>query len=165
MEGKQQSIILGGAVVALLSTSYLGFINCLCCLGVVVGSMLAVWHYTETNGLTIKAGEGAVMGLVAALLGSVVAVVLNYVLMQMGIRHDVALLNAILDAFRESMPPEQYEDLAAQAEEPLRLGPYLFNSTLGVAVSGIFGAVGGAIGAALFKKGGEPEEDFGGSTI
>lgn len=165
MSGKQQSILLGSAVVAVLSTSYLSFINCLCCLGVIAGAMVAVWHYTQTNQLTIKPGEGAVMGLMAGLIGAVIALVLNYILMQIGIRHDAALLNAMLDMFQDSLPPEQYDELVRQRDEPTTLGSYLTSGMIGVAVSAIFGAVGGAIGAALFKKGAEPIDGPDGATI
>ncbi len=153
MSAKQQSILLGGAVVALLSTSYLSFINYLCCLGVIIGAVVAVWHYTSTNSLTVKPGEGAVMGLMAGVVGALIALVLNYVIMQMGIRHDQAMLNVLMDSFRDAMPPEQYDELVRQRDQPLRLGSYLASGMIGVLVSGLFGAIGGAIGAAMFKKG------------
>jgi putative flippase GtrA len=160
MPNKQQSIVLGGLVAGLLSTSYLGFINFLCCLGVIVGAVIAVWHYTDNNELTIKPGQGAMMGVLAALVGWAVAFVLNFVLIKIGIRHDLAITQFMIDKFGESMPPESYDQLIEQMETEITIGKYVLNGLIGIPISAIFGAIGGAIGAAIFKKG--PDED---STI
>jgi len=161
MPSKQQSIILGGLVAGLLSTSYLGMINFLCCAGVIVGALVAVWHYTDTYELTIKAGQGAVLGLLAALVGWAIALILNFVLIKAGIRSDQIITQFFLDRFGDSMPPEQYDTLVDQMESPITLAGYLGNSLWGL-ISLAFGAAGGAIGAVIFKKGGdEPSEDVG----
>ncbi|MEM1125413.1 MAG: hypothetical protein AAGI71_02090 [Bacteroidota bacterium] len=153
MPNQTQSIVLGAAVVAILSTSYLGFINFLCCAGVIIGSMMAVWHYTSTHQLTLLAGRGALMGLIAAALGTFIAIFLNYALIQLGIRHDLAFTQWMLSSFGDSMPPDQYDQLVAQMEAPVTLMSQLTAGLVGVAVSAVFGAIGGAIGASAFKKG------------
>ena len=153
MSPKGQSIFIGGIVVAVLSTSYLGLINLLCCAGVIIGAMAAVWHYTSENELTIPAGEGAVMGLSAAALGVVLATIINFILIKMGIRHDLMISEFILGQFGGSMPPEQVEAMEEQMTQPVTIGAYLVNGLIGIVVSVIFGAIGGAIGAAVFKKG------------
>lgn len=163
MPSKQQSIILGGLVAGLLSTSYLGFINVLCCAGVLAGAMVAVWHYTSTNELTLSGGQGATLGLQAALLGWVVAFVLNFVLMSAGLRHDLAIAEFFLNNMGDSMPPESVEEMERQIDTPFTLGWYLkttlmsVNGAIGIGLSALFGAIGGAIGASAFKNG--PEED------
>ena len=155
MSAKQQSILLGGLVVAVLSTSYLGFINCLCCAGIIIGAMASVWHYTSTNELTIPTGEGAVMGLSAALVGFFIAFIINYILITIGIRHDLAITQAILNNFGDQMPPEQVEAMEDQMDAAITIGSYAINGLIGIVFSLIFGAIGGAIGAAVFKKGKE----------
>ncbi|MFQ5570825.1 MAG: hypothetical protein ACE5G0_14170 [Rhodothermales bacterium] len=153
MSEKTQSIMLGSAVVAVLSTSYLGLINCLCCAGVIIGAMVAVWHYTNTNELTIPTGEGAVMGLIAAVVGTVVAFVLNMILTSMGLGLEAAIQEFVLDRFGDQMSPEQLADMEEQFEASSSLGARLVNGVIGLAVSSVFGAIGGALGASLFKKG------------
>ena len=157
MPDQKQSILLGALVTGLLSTSYLGFINLLCCAGVIIGSLVAVWHYTSTHNLTIPAGKGAVMGLITAIVGALFGFILTYVLMMIGIRHDLVITEWMLDAFGESMQPEQIDQMEEQINQPVSLGTHLLtiNTVIGIIVSAIFGAVGGAIGAAIFKKGGE----------
>ncbi|GIV58505.1 MAG: hypothetical protein KatS3mg042_1418 [Rhodothermaceae bacterium] len=161
MPDKQQSILLGGLLVGLLSTSYLGLINMICCLGVLIGSVVAVWHYTSTYELTIPAGEGATIGALAAVLGGVISLVLNFVLMKLGIRHDLVISQFMLERFAESMPPEQLDQIREQMSQPVTLGTYLKQAWYGAGliITAIFGAIGGALGAVMFKKGGAlPEE-------
>ena len=160
MPDTKQSIILGALVSGILSTSYLSLINLLCCLGVIAGALVAVWHYTETNELTIPTGKGAGMGAMAAIGGGVISMVLNLVLIQMGIRHDLAMVEFILNRFGNEMPPEQIEAMEAQLEAPFMLGAYFLNALLGFAISAAFGAIGGSIGAKVFKKGGDEPTDL-----
>lgn len=160
MPDTKQSILLGALVSGILGTSYLSLINLLCCLGVIVGALVAVWHYTETNELTIPTGKGAGLGALAAIGGAVIALVLNLILIQMGIRHDLAFAEFMLNRLGDQMPPEQLEGLEAQLEAPFQIGPYLLNGLLGLAISAAFGAIGGSIGAKVFKKGGEEPTDL-----
>ncbi len=153
MPSKQQSIIVGSAVVAILSTSYLGLINMLCCAGIIAGAMVAVWHYTDNNNLTMSAGSGAVLGLTVAIIGTLISLVLNYIFIKMGVRSDLAVVNFIINTFGDQMPPEQVDAMLAQAEVDPTLMSHFGQGLIGVAFSAIFGAIGGAIGAAIFKKG------------
>ncbi len=160
MPSKQQSIILGGLVVAVLSTSYLSYINFICCLGVLSGAIVAVWHYTDTNELTISSRDGAVMGLLAGLLGLVVASVLNFALIKMGIRHDQAITQFFLNTMGDSMPPEQYDNMMEKMNAEFTVGLMLKNMAIGAIAYVIFGAIGGVIGAKMFKKGGDEPTEF-----
>ncbi len=159
---KTQSILLGGLVVGLLSTSYLGLINMACCAGVIIGAVVTVWHYTDTYELTIKAGEGASLGAMAAVVGGLIAMVLNFILVKMGIRADQAIAEFMLERFRENMPPEQYEEAIEQLNQPVTIGTYLKSQWYGASliIYAVFGAIGGVIGAALFKKGPEAPDEI-----
>lgn len=153
---------MGGLIAGLLSTSYLGLINMLCCAGIIIGALVSVWHYTDTNELTIKAGQGAVIGLLAALVGWAVSLVLNYILIKAGIRSDLVLSQFMLDRFGDSMGEEGVERIVEQMNAEITLGKYMLSALWGVLLSAIFGAVGGSIGAVLFKKGGDEATEFAG---
>jgi hypothetical protein len=155
MPDKRQSIILGTALVTLLSTSYLGLINLLCCAGVWIGALVTVWHYTSNNELTLAGGQGAVLGLTVGILGAALAAVLNYVLMRMGVRPDLVLGQAILDMFADGMPDAQYDEARERLMQDPTIGSLLINSAVSLALSAGIGAIGGAIGASVFKKGGD----------
>lgn len=160
MPDKKQSILLGGLIAGLLSTSYLGFINVLCCLGVIAGALAAVWHYTSTNELTLKTGEGAGMGAIVGIVGYFIGNILTLVLMSAGIRHDLAINQYMMDSFGDSMPPEQYDMMMAQMEKPFTVGGWLAENGLMLVIGALavvaMGSIGGALGAKMFKKGPAP---------
>lgn len=157
MPDKKQSILLGSAVGAVLSTSYLGMINCLCCAGIIAGAMVAVWHYTTNNELTISAGTGASMGAIVGIVAIVLAFFLNLILIKVGVRSDLVIQNFILDQWGDSMPPEAYDQMVEQMNSEMTFMAYLKGQWIGFLVGPIFGALGGVIGAAMFKKG-QPED-------
>lgn len=151
----KQSIILGGLVSGLLSTSYLGFINWLCCMGVLVGAIVAVWHYTDTNTLTIPTGQGAKLGAFSALIGLLISTVLNFILIKAGINHETAFSEFILNSFGSQMPPEQVEAMEEAMNQEKTIATYAQAIGIGSILFAIFGAIGGAIAAKMFKKGGD----------
>ena len=120
------------------------------CLVVLGSAMIAVWHYTSTNHLTIPGGEGAGMGALTGLIGAVLGGLLGYLLIEMGAVPDP--MDAAIEQMREQgLTQEQIEQSMGMAE--------MFSSpVIGVLIGAVFGAivgaVGGAIGAAMFKKGG-----------
>ncbi len=160
MPDKKQSILLGGLVAGLLSTSYLGMINMLCCAGVIIGAVVAVWHYTDSNEITISAGQGAVLGLLAALVGWAFSFVLNYVLIKAGIRSDLVISQFFLDRFGDNMPAEQYDQMLDQMTAEMTFAKYFMSAIWGLLASVAFGSVGGMIGAMIFKKGGDEATEF-----
>jgi hypothetical protein len=168
MTGKFQSILLGALVTGLLSSAYwviqfgyqsqvLGIV--VCCAVPTVGALLAVWHFTTTNSLTIRAGEGALMGLMACLLGYVISYVLNILVAAVGVAPSPFDVDAIVELTRDSMI-EQGQDPAVieQSEEFTRKLFWVF-PLIGLAANAVFGAVVGAVGASLFKKGGTSAEE------
>jgi hypothetical protein len=135
---------IAGAVSALLSAiPIINFVNCLLCAWLWLGGIFAVWLYRKNAGgpTLVDTGRGAVIGLVAGLFGAVVA----------------SILTAIVGAGAPALPAEtmaQLEDQLGEAAEvitnpgaSLAVG-ILFNLIL----YPLFGAIGGLIGAAVFKN-------------
>ena len=152
MPSKTQSILLGSLVAGLLSTSYLGFINAFCCAGIIIGGLVAVWHYTNTYNLTILGGQGSAMGALAGVIGAVIGGLLTYVLELIGVPGTQEAVQGLFEGF---MSPEQLEQMEAQQEASRGPAGMLISLVVGAVLGAIFGAIGGAIGAAVFKKGGD----------
>lgn len=159
MPNKTQSILLGGLVVGILSTSYLSFINLLCCAGVIIGGLVAVWHYTSENDLTIPAGQGAAIGALAGVVGALIGAALNWVVGVVGLpdSQEVSqtIQSLITGSGAQDMSPEQEEQMRAMQERFSSPMFMIIGIGVSMAVSAVFGAIGGAIGAAVFKKGGD----------
>ena len=124
-------------------------------MGVLIGAVVTVWHYTDTNELTISTGHGAKLGVSGAIVGLLVAFVLNFVLVSIGINHETAINDFIIARFGDNMPPEQIEAMQAAGSAEKTMLDYLKGLAMGGAVFAIFGAIGGAISAKMFKKGGD----------
>lgn len=169
MTGKFQSILLGAMIVGLLATLF-GLIqfsiqsqvlgSLACCVIPTVGALVAVWHYTSTNGLTIRAGEGAMIGVAACLVGYVISLVLSVIVSFTGLMPSPFDVEAILEMTQDQMINQgNSQEEIDQAMGWMRQFYFVFVAVALVAYS-VIGAVVGAIGANMFKHGG-PEMDLG----
>jgi energy-converting hydrogenase Eha subunit A len=120
--------------------------SAICCLGVIGAGLVAVWHYTSTNALTITGGEGAGMGAAAGAVAAILTGILSYALIAAGILPDPEV---VMQEMLESMP----EDQRAMAERFGGVGTGPVGWIINAVIYAVIGAIGGAIGAALFKKG------------
>ena len=161
MPSKTQSILLGGLVAGILSTSVLGLINVLCCAGVIIGALVSVWHYTTTYDLTIPAGQGVLIGVLAGGVGALVAGLLNWLVGLVGLD----LTTLVIRVFENSGAPQEQLDLLRQQAQNQGWGDALLGIVFSVVVYAVVGAIGGAIGASAFKRGGDtPGGPPGGSS-
>jgi hypothetical protein len=133
--------------------------SALCCLLAIGIPMIAVWHHTSTNRVTISMGAGAGMGALAMLIGGLGSTALQKVLQTVGaLPSDAELVErARRDLLDSGMDPAAIDQALGMTE--MMQGPLgIVSSILIVAV---VGAIGGLIGAALFKKGNTDAELYG----
>ncbi|PSQ87673.1 MAG: hypothetical protein BRD43_05735, partial [Bacteroidetes bacterium QS_4_64_154] len=76
MTPRQQSILVGAVVTGILSTSYLGLINAICCLGVIVGGVVAAQQYAGVVS-SMKTADGVYVGALAGAGGAILSGLLN----------------------------------------------------------------------------------------
>lgn len=151
-------MLVGGLVTGVLSTSYLGLINVACCAGVILGAIVSVWHYTNDQGVTIEAGDGALMGAAAGAIGAILSTILTLAIIQpLGLGLDQVMMDFIQEM---DLPAETREQIEMQSEQGSSIGGMVFGAFLNLVLFSIFGAIGGAIGAAIFKKGDSGEEAY-----
>ena len=149
MTARQQSILIGAIVTGVLSTSYLAFINALCCLGVIIGGAVATQQYTSRTRTTVESGDGAVLGALAGVGGAILQPVLNRALRPFGLGlRDITLSMVEGMQGQSGMSPEMME----QMQGGQSMSSLLFSLVVGMVVYAIFGAIGGAIGAAIFGE-------------
>lgn len=166
MPSKTTSILLGGVafgvfavLLSLLSASGdpsgpMGMVaGCLSCLGYLAAGMLAVWHYTNTNQLTIPVGQGVGMGAMTGIVAAIVGVALTLLLRAVGV------LPTVEDIMLQMEQSGTFDEMGDAQMEQTRGMMEMFNGPLGwgigVVLGAILGLIGGAIGASIFKKGGE----------
>lgn len=162
MTGKFQSILLGAMIVGLLATLF-GLVQfsvqsqllstAACCTIPSIGALVSTWHYASTNAITIRAGEGAMIGLAACILGYVISVVLTVLISFTGLVPSPFDVDAVIELTRERMleagsSSEEIDKAVGIMEQYF----YLF-SLIAVVMYALLGAVVGAIGANIFKHG------------
>jgi hypothetical protein len=149
MSTKQNAILVGGLVGGVLSTSPLSAINCLCCLGVILGALAGVWYYTNEENTSIEAGDGALLGAGSGVAATLVSLVLTLVLSSIGLVPGTEeQLQAAMQ--QEGMTPDAREMLKNIAEFAASTVGMIVLTGATALVYAIFGALGGAIGASIF---------------
>lgn len=149
---KLQPAVMGGLVIGILSALPLISIgNICCCLWIVSGGALAAYLLQANQATPITTGDGAVTGLMAGVIGSVVySVVAIPVSIVMG---------PIQAKFAEGLlrnAGELPEGLEPMLEAARNSGFSILGAIAGfflmLILSVIFASIGGIIGAVIFKK-------------
>ncbi len=147
--GRLQPALLGGLLIGVLSALPLVSAgNCCCCLWVVSGGALAAYLRQQNLPVQIDAAEGAIVGLMAGLIGGVAATIISIPMeLAMG-----PLQRQIIDRVLSSnpdFPPEMRDMIERSAASGANIAIKLaFNIVTGV----VFGLLGGLLGVAIFKK-------------
>jgi uncharacterized protein YqgC (DUF456 family) len=106
MNNKLKPAIIGGIVVGLLSAiPFVNFLNICCCLWAIIGGVLATYMYIKASPTPVKAGDGAVLGLLAGVVGALIYIVIGIPLgILMG-----ATVASFASRLMESVDPRQAE--------------------------------------------------------
>ena len=152
---KMMPALLGGLFIGVLSSlPYIKGGNVCCCLWVISGGMLAAWLMQQNTHRPITVGEGALVGLLSGVVGTVVWVVwgLLGLLLFASSPFDMADFQRAMTEGGRDVPPEAREALE-------NLSPAVILVVGGViwaVVSMVFATLGGLIGAMLFRRKGGP---------
>ena len=139
--------LIGGGVAGVLSA--IPFINCLCCLWIIGGAMLAAHLLAKDSVVPLNAGDGAVVGALTGLIATFVDTIVSIPFTAMSNE----FMQSIMDRFAEYADevPEGFEQFFEGGFEAS--GPWMFFGILIVAVIFVaLGTLGGVIGISLFGK-------------
>ena len=148
MDNKQHYlpwIAIWGAVFAVVCS--IPLLNCCCFLWFPVAGLLSVMNVSNKANATVQFAEGALVGLITGAVAGIGSGVLAGAL-------NAAMGTALVDFYRTlpNIPPETMAQLEAAYANP---GASFAQSCCLFSVVGpAFGAVGGLIGSAIFKKDG-----------
>ncbi|MFN3596687.1 MAG: hypothetical protein ACK41D_05395 [Rubricoccaceae bacterium] len=128
----------------------------LSCVAALLVPALAVWHYVNTHGVSLRPGAGAGMGAAAIALGGLLAYGAQVALQAAGVypSNDQMLEAARQQLLEQGIPSEQIEgalDMAMAMQGPVGM-------IVSVAIAAVVGAVAGAVAAAILKRGPRAEE-------
>jgi hypothetical protein len=132
---------LVGAIITLALTNipFLNLVNCLICAGFWVGPLFAVWLYKRNTG-TISTKEGIWVGVTAGVIAGVIGFLLSFV--------GAAGASGLVNEINSFVSPQDQIDVSGLGGA---IGEIVF-TFLGVIFDIIVGAIGGFIGATIFKN-------------
>jgi hypothetical protein len=151
MSSRLQPAILGGVFIGVLSAlPVVNIGNCCCCLWVVGGGALAAYLLQQSRATPITTGDGAVVGVLAGVVGAVVHTILNIPISLMFGPMQADLMQRLRSTGGQ-VPPEvqQFLDqMQGGGSTVFILIGFCYMLVVGV----IFGALGGLLGALFFRK-------------
>jgi uncharacterized protein YqgC (DUF456 family) len=151
MSSKFQPALLGGLVLGVLSAlPVVGAGNCCCCLWVISGGVTAAYLLQKGQPAPIEAGDGALVGLLAGVIGVVVWQVLAIpVTLLMG-PFQARLMERLLS---NAELPENVRPLVEMLRQSTGFSVvgFIIGAFFTLVVGIVFSTVGGLLGAALFR--------------
>lgn len=155
MNNKFQPALIGGVILGLLSAlPFIGVVNACCCAWAIVGGLVAANLAVKRSTTPITLGEGALLGVIAGVVGSIIYVLL-------GIPLNVLTGNAtlaLMQGFISNLNPEAAR--AIQQQQAMMQGQSIISqivaaipgALIGSVFLTIFATIGGVLGTALFEK-------------
>ena len=144
-----QPALLGGLLIGVLSSlPAVSLGNTCCCLWVITGGVLTAYLLQQNTAAPLEAGDAAVGGLLAGLIGAVITIIANQLLMTVTGPMVQEQLHRALDS-NPDVPPEVRDFVTRVTTGG---GIALIQAAICLPVFAIFGLLGGLLGMAFFKK-------------
>ena len=151
-----QPALVGGLVMGVLSAlPIVYFGNVCCCMWVVSGGVVAAYVLQQNQATPITAGDGALVGLLAGLVGAAVHLVLSIPIDIIMAPFERNMAQRIFDMTGNADMPEWFGEAVRRRAEGGLLFLILSRMVMFVMmvfVGAIFSTLGGVIGQAIFQK-------------
>ncbi len=149
MNNKLKPALIGGVLLGLLSAiPVVNLVNICCCLWALIGGLLASYLYIKNSPVPARAGDGAILGALAGLVGAVIVVVI-------GIPISIiagGITRELLIRLIENVNPGQAEAIRIQMEAGSTIAGAIVNGIILAVLLVIFSTIGGLLGVPIFEK-------------
>lgn len=149
MNNKLKPAIIGGVVVGLLSAiPFVNILNICCCLWAILGGVLASYLYIKASPNPVKAGEGAVLGVLAGIVGAAIYIVIG---IPLGILMGATMVT-LIGKLLENVDPRQAEQLRQQMGASQTVVAAILRGLFTAFLLVVFSTLGGLLGVPIFEK-------------
>ena len=149
MNNKLKPALIGGVLLGLLSAiPVVNLVNVCCCLWALIGGLLASYLYIKNSPVPARAGDGAILGALAGLVGAVIVVII-------GIPISIiagGITRELLIRLVENLNPGQAEAIRIQMEAGSTIPGAILNGIILAVLLVIFSTIGGLLGVPIFEK-------------
>ncbi len=147
-----QPALIGGLFIGVLSAlPIVKYGNCLCCMWVVGGGLIAAYLLQNASAVAISVGDGALSGLVAGVCGAVVGAVLGAIFSLIVGPFEIEAMRRLVDQ-NPDMPPWIRDAMENGGRGPILIFQFV-GFMISLCVYAIFATIGGMIGASIFRRG------------
>lgn len=155
MNDKFKPAIIGGVALGLLSViPLISAVNICCCAWAIGGGLLATYLYVKNSSRPAQIGDGALLGIIAGLVGAIVYFVLG---LPIGLLTGQATIRMIA-GLAKSLNPEAARAIEQQVAiaQQQTLAQQIVSAIPGLLIVGVllivFSTLGGILGIPLFEK-------------
>ena len=146
--------IVGGAVAAILnSVPFLNFINCFCCLGIMLGGAISILYYDRNfgEGQHLNLAVAITLGIASGIIGAFFSLLIEWMIYANFGRWDLELLQKFVENIEEL--PEYLDELIVELEQEWNSG-FLWGAILlqNLILMPIFCLVGALISRVILNK-------------
>jgi len=140
--------LVGGAAAGIMSG--IPVLNCLCCLWIIGGAMLAAYLLSKDASSPLSSGDGALVGAFAGIIAAVVDSLLSIPFQAL----NAAFLNRVFQQLAEYNKEIQsnWQAWMSRGAGPFSIAWFFLGLVISAAIFAALGALGGIIGIALFGK-------------
>jgi len=150
--GYGQPAVIGGVVIGVLSAlPIISAGNFCCCLWIVGGGVIAAYLLQQNQPGPINAGDGAIVGLLAGLIGAVVHTALAIPITMFLGPFERAMTARLLE-LSPNVPPNLRDMIDRTPSAGVQVVARAAALVFWLFIDGIFAMLGGLLGTALFKK-------------
>jgi hypothetical protein len=154
MNGQKPSLLtpalIGGAAAGVLSG--IPVFQCLCCLWIIGGAVLASYLLVKDSSIPLTPGDGALVGAFTGIFAAAASTLVSIPFT----RVQIAFLKKFFERFQEYIPaanrPEGFDRFLNIEVRGFSLPAFFLNLMILSAIFAVLGALGGIIGMSLFGK-------------
>lgn len=149
MNNKLKPALIGGVLLGLLSViPIVNLANFCCCLWAVIGGLLASYLYVKNSPVPASAGDGAILGALAGVVGAVIVVIIGIPISIVAGGITRELFFRVIENFN----PSQAEMIRTQMETAASVPGAILNGIILAVLVVIFSTLGGLIAIPIFEK-------------
>lgn len=149
--------LVGGAVAGVLSG--IPVFNCLCCLWIIGGAMLASYLLAKDSSVVLSSGDGAIVGIFTGIVAAVVDALISVPFHALNTAFFRRLMEGIAK-YTEEMP-SGWENWLERGAYGTSISFFMLGLLISVVIFAVLGALGGIIGMSLFRKKFSPSQNQG----
>ena len=140
--------LIGGGIAGVLSG--IPVLNCLCCLWIIGGGIIAVFFLNKEAAKPLTMGEGAIAGVFSGLVATAADFLISIPLAPLANKFIANLMERIAE-YADEMPAG-WETWMERGAGSSHISMILLGILINAVIFSVLGALGGIIGVSIFKK-------------